>query len=308
MHILGYIDHAYLSPTNKVVLEVVNIIGNTGVSCFVLISGYFGVKYNTHKFLYLVIMSSIYSVLVVYLNDGICPKELIKAFLIIPRYKLWFIVCYLFLMLLSPYLNQLADTHEKKDFSRLIAIMTILLCVIPTVFAEAAWSSVILHQGGKNLTYFLFLYLLGRYIKKYYDNNYSRIKLYSIHLLSSIVIAVVAIFTDILLVDDCSIFILVSSLALFFFFKSFCFHSRLINYISSSVLAIYVLNWIYIYIDREFIHLQGYASSNSFAVYLLAEVVAVSLIALVIDKFVGTFVNKVMIGIENKFNTIRHNS
>jgi len=305
MHILGYVDHALLSPANKAVLAGVNIIGNTGVSCFVLISGYFGVKFKFHKFIYLIVISSLYTLFVTCLNDGYDLKEAVKALLVIPRYKLWFIVCYLFLMLLSPYLNQFAEMLEKKEFTRLLALLTVLLCVVPTVFFEAANSDVILHQGGKNLTYFLFLYLIGRYIRKYFDKDYSRTLSASVFFLSSGIMAVIAALTGILLVSDCSIFILLSSLSLFFFFKSFCFHSRTVNYITSSVLAIYVLNWIYIFLDKGFIHIEEHASSISFVLYLAAEVLIVVLAALIIDKTLGALVNRLLTCVEERFPVLK---
>lgn len=299
MHIVGYVDQTHFSPFNHLVAGGLNIVGNTGVTCFVLISGYFGVSFKMHKFVSLVVLSSVYSLLVAYLVFGCDVKELLKALLIIPRYKLWFIVCYLFLMVLSPYLNRFSEMLDRKEYTRLMLTLTLLLCVVPSLFADAGTGSTVLYQGGKNLTYFLFIYLLGRYIRKYYDQRYSRRRLIALQL--SLLALQFLLFTLLYykfntpytLFYDCNILMLMSAVTLFFLFKSFCYHSSIINFVSSSVLAMYVLNGLYVFIDRTFIHIQQYCSSGFFAACLLAEVLAVALVAIVTDKTLGTLVRKV---------------
>ena len=50
MHILGNTFHTS-NLLNKEFILFVNTLGNTGVTLFILISGYFGIRFNTHKFL-----------------------------------------------------------------------------------------------------------------------------------------------------------------------------------------------------------------------------------------------------------------
>ncbi len=300
MHILGYIDQTSLSTFNKVVVGGVNIVGNTGVTCFVLISGYFGVTFKKGKFVSLIVLSTAYSLLVVFLNYGHDVRELLKALLIIPRYKLWFIVCYLFLMLLSSYLNRFTEMLSKKEYTRLMVMLTLLLCFVPSLFVDAGTGGVILYQGGKNLTYFLFLYMLGRYIKFYYDQWHSKGRLTAILLsLFAVQFMLFAVLyfrfnTRYTLFYDCNILMLMSSVTLFCLFKTFHYYSRTINYISSSVLAMYVLNGLYVFIDKKTIHIQQYSSEEMLVVFLVAEVLAVSLVAIIIDKTLGTLVRKMI--------------
>lgn len=49
MHILGNTFHTS-NLLNKEFILFVNTLGNTGVTLFILISGYFGIRFNTHKF------------------------------------------------------------------------------------------------------------------------------------------------------------------------------------------------------------------------------------------------------------------
>lgn len=49
MHILGNTFHTS-NWLNKEFILFINTLGNTGVTLFILISGYFGIRFNTHKF------------------------------------------------------------------------------------------------------------------------------------------------------------------------------------------------------------------------------------------------------------------
>lgn len=105
-----------ISSIFLIIMMHVASLGNWVVSCFILISGYYGVRYSKRKFLYLLIVTTIYSLIVSLLNDGMDLKSLLKAVLCIPLYSHWFIACYLALILLSPYVNAMAEMLTKKRF------------------------------------------------------------------------------------------------------------------------------------------------------------------------------------------------
>ena len=158
MHVSSLVDYSDASMMNKIWLGAINSIGNCGVSCFILISGYYGVRFNKKKFLYLVILTTIYSICVSLLNDGFSVKTSLKAALSVPFYKHWFIACYLTLMLLSPYINTLVEALSEKEFKRMLLVLVFILSIIPTLFYFPSVNGVILSQGGKCLSYFLFIY------------------------------------------------------------------------------------------------------------------------------------------------------
>lgn len=174
MHACALLDWESTSFTNKVIVGVINSIGNIGVSCFIFISGYFGVKYNWRKFTNLIVLTTIYCTVVALFRYSYTPIELVKAFLTVPTYSNWFIVCYLFLMVLAPYLNTFLSALDKKDYRNLILLLVVLLCILPTLSLMGATNDVILRQGGKNLVYFIFLYIVGRYIKLHNDRDYNK--------------------------------------------------------------------------------------------------------------------------------------
>lgn len=181
MHISSLVDYNEASMMNKMWLGVINAIGNCGVSCFILISGYYGVRFNKNKFLYLIILTTIYTLMVSLLNNGINYKSSFIAILGIPLYTdtLWFIVCYLALMLLSPYINTMLDVLSEIEFRKMLIILCVLLSIIPSVFYYPSVNGVMLAQGGKCLSYFIFIYFIGRYIRLHRNvniNNYSKLK------------------------------------------------------------------------------------------------------------------------------------
>lgn len=82
---------------------------------------------------------------------------------------------------------------------------------------------------------------------------------------------------------DCSPLILGSAISVFYIFRSFFFHSKLVNWISSSVFAIYLLEGLRIWINN-YIHIEEYADSNKLAIALLCLVTLTFVCALFIDK------------------------
>lgn len=305
-HVCSLLDWEQALDLNKLVVGVVNCIGNVAVSCFVLISGYFGIKFKWRKFINLIVITTIYCTIIAAFRYGNNPKELLMAFLTVPAYNLWFIACYLILMPLAPYINKFADSLDKKEFRNLIIILIVILCIFPTLTVKGATNDIVLRQGGKNLVYMMFLYIMGRYIRLHNDRDYNRWALWGIHLACSITVLLLnmlgtwlfnkrcAIFRF-----DCSPFTLLSSLSVFYLFKSWNYHSRIINWLSSSVFAFYLLSNIYYYFDAQYVNLPGYTTDNRFVFYLFLLVIAAWIFSLVVDKTLGLIINWILTKIED---------
>ena len=95
---------------------------------------------------------------------------------------------------------------------------------------------------------------------------------------------------------DCSPFILISAISVFYLFKSFTFQSPFINYIASSILAVYLLDGIRMPIDKHLIQLSQFANSPMLALYIIAVVLLTFTLAILIDKARGWM----FIRLENK--------
>lgn len=141
-----------MSLPNCYLGHLINAIGNTGVSCFVLISGYFGIRFKLERFLQLILLTTVYTVLVTAVNRGfVLNMDFLKSLLVIPLYNNWFISCYLLLMVLSTFLNPFAEHLNRKNYGRMLLIGLIFLSIIPTLFNSAYHT--IVTGGGVNVLY-----------------------------------------------------------------------------------------------------------------------------------------------------------
>lgn len=301
MHVSALVDYNTASTVNKIWLGVINSIGNSGVTCFILISGYYGVRFNKKKWWYLVVVTTIYSVVVSLLNNGQDTKSTLKAILCLPLYRQWFVVCYLALMLLSPYINKLAEVFAKNDFKKLLFILVVLFSVIPTIFYSPSINGVFLHEGGKCLTYFIFIYLIGRFIRLHKDDNLrekNRIPMaiggVTFFFLFTLALVLAASYIThqrfFIYCYDSSITILCQSILIFYIAKSYSFHSPFVNLVSSSVFAIYVLNESYKYIDWYVFHVKELGCASNYILALIGETLLVFVVAFMIDQTFGRLV------------------
>ena len=290
IHIYSEIPYESMNELNKFIGVILSGIGSTGVTCFVLLSGYFGVKFKKERFIQLILLTTFYSVFVnIANNEFTINNDLLKAFLIIPLYKNWFITCYLILMLLSPFLNNFLEQLSQKEYQKLVLILLIVFSILPTAFNTPYYT--ILSDGGKCLTYFIFIYMIGKYIKRFKDITIKQSKAIIFLIISTTIICTLNFFAEKILGKrvcvygmDCSPFILFSSIIIFYIFKSFTFQKKWINYISSSVLSVYLLDELRLTIDKHLFQLNTMGDNKFMFIWWLLEIITVFFCAIIIDK------------------------
>ena len=130
MHSISQVQVSELSTFNVYLSHIVSSIGNIGVSCFLLISGYFGIKFKLQRFIQLAFLTTLYAVVVYLFQKGfVVDRGIVKALLVVPLYDNWFVSCYLLLALFAPYLNDFVQNLSKIQYAKLLVIM-IYLCNI----------------------------------------------------------------------------------------------------------------------------------------------------------------------------------
>ena len=289
MHSISQVQVSELSTFNLYLSHIVSSIGNIGVSCFLLISGYFGIKFKLARFIQLAFLTTLYAVVVYLFQKGfVVDGGIVKALLGIPLYDNWFVSCYLLLTLFAPYLNDFVQSLSKKQYVKLLVIMIICFCILPTAF-NTPWYT-ILYGGGKCLPYVIFLYLMGRFLRLHMNIDVVRSKALFAFFVFQALILVGNISMEHLmhkpckvLALDCSPLILGSAISMFYLFRSFCFQSKLINSISSSVLAIFLLDGLRLW-SNNYIHIEEFADSTNLIIALLCLVSVTFVLALIIDK------------------------
>lgn len=289
MHTIGYASSkGELSGLNQYIRFFVGSVGNLGVGCFVLISGYFGVKNTKHKFLNITILTTLYAMLCAWVNnDFSINRNFIMAIISVPRYFNWYITCYLILMALSEYINHFVESLSKNEFRRLLIILFVFFSVLP--MSVSATETVLL-RTGQCLTYFIYAYLIGRYIRLHRNNDIPRrtstimaLVFVTIMFLTKVAGIYVSALYKIPMTSNNSPFILGAVICVFYLFKSFNFKSTIINFISSSVLAAYLLDDLRPAIDK-YIHVYSYNLNNDFAIYVALETILIFTMAVLVDK------------------------
>lgn len=226
-------------------------ISFVAVNVFVLLSGWFSIKYSLKgllKLLYQVLFFSIlcygFSILCGIQTFSI-RQLLLEGFLVgIDNY--WFVQSYVVLFLLSPLLNSFCDNADKRTFKK---VLSTYFCVI---FA-GAWMTQSLSgefEAGLSTVFFIGLYILARYIRIYTPSFANKTLRFDalIFLSISALITIIALLTQggsfvisNIFTYTCPL-IVVSSVYLLLAFSKMKFQSKLINTIASSCFAVYLLH------------------------------------------------------------------
>lgn len=152
---------------NRFWIRLIAIGGKIGVDVFVLISGYFSVgspSFKTSKPIKLWLQIFTYSAaaFLVFVLSGAQPfsvKALITHVLPVTFSHWWFASVFFVLYLVSPFLNKLLNSFDKKTYKRFIALLFVLWCLIPTLTGQ--------DMQCNNLLWFVFVYSFAGYIRLY---------------------------------------------------------------------------------------------------------------------------------------------
>lgn len=253
---------------NRLFYQSMFLTGKTGVNLFVTLSGYFMIKsrVKTAKVLQLWGQSFFYIMLIWLLfhkkvnGFSSMPQDTLlgKIFFLSSGVQ-WFIATYIVMYLLSPYINVMLNNMSRTMFRRMLVLTGIFWCLIPTL----SWipGMVVTEFQGSDLTFFLFLYCLGAYLRMYHEENRRKayfwfLCAFGTYLVCMGIIAGVDVWDshsmgkakllDYLFNYQNHVLILLLSLFLFLGFKALNVkNSRVINWISSLTFGIYLIhdNW-----------------------------------------------------------------
>ncbi len=254
---------------NELVLRILESIFACSVDVFVLISGYFlavSTKRNWLKPVQLLAMVILLQ-LSIYMARVLLGREMLSwsgignTFLI----DNWFIVIYVALYIISPYLNIIIDKLDKKQYSRFLVIIIALFSVYPMIMdVLTQWSGEELYgvstvgmygsQYGYTIVQFVMMYFIGGYLAKYPVGTSSR-KLLIAALLNVVLITVwgyldrmgghiVATHSDYpTAYEYCNSLIILQAVLSFLLFNRLKFQSKIINKLSAACFTMYLLHY-----------------------------------------------------------------
>lgn len=275
------------------------------VNCFVLISGYFGIKLKVRSALKLYLQCFVmgllaYLLYVWFTTDTLSIKPLLGRLMALTHNHWWFVVSYFCLMLFSPILNGAVNALPKKQ----LLISVILFGIVILYFG---WYKHLENtNSGYSFLNFVFLYLIGRYIGEYVSlDKIRKYRWYSLggYVLGSMVcflLVVCRYYTDWNIRFEFEYdhpFIILSACCLLLFFLSFNFQSKFVNWCASSVFSAYLLQEspyfgdrvLYPFVGKLFANIELLEWGGVFVVAL-----AFLVIAIFVDKLFKPLSNMVL--------------
>jgi len=269
----------------------INTIGNMGVTLFVLISGYFGIRLRVSKIVWLWTTTLFYSLFLFgveyYLaeipgiHDGSAKafvKQLYTALTPITSNTWWFITSYIILMLLAPLFNKAADSMSKLQFQYLIAVLLFVYSLSPT-FLMHSLSDV---PNGKCTENMILAYFIGRYFAKMGIPRTIRNHATTIFLACVTIIFCINyfVFDPLFLAKDHSLFIIIGAICIFYFFGNISIQSatagNIIRYMATYAFPFYLMNvFLVSHLEHQFCSLSGWEYCKGYFM-MQAEILAIS--------------------------------
>lgn len=282
LHFTGYVMYpGELSIVPRTWDEAFFLYGRgfiiVGVNCFVLLSGYFLIKPSWRSFVHLFATFSFYAFFIALLELRTLDYSVLHSIVYVLKYTIlpfsschyWFLSCYLVLYFLSPILNAGIESMQKMQFKLLIVVLTIL-----NVFVGNICQNEYVNLTGYNVMQFIYCYLLGGYIRRYLSFDFIKkhrrvwLGVFSAASLLWGGVAYLSGYHNIRVLNWLmwrewtynSIPCMCSSVAFFMFMMSFDFKSKVVNWLASSCLAIYIVQQVVYESDFCMVTIKGFSA------------------------------------------------
>ena len=278
---------------------------STSISCvnlFVIISGYFSIKWKI-KGISSLIFQVYFWIFLIY-AICLCIGYTTFGWMDLARYGIgimscyWFIPAYIGLYVLAPLLNGFVEQSSKKRLLKYIIVFYIFLIIDSLPFASNYT------LNGYSIFSFCGLYLIGSYIRISRFSSLkifqSKTKIFILFLLITLIITIETMVFSMVLnkgktdLVSCLLsplsynnpLVIIQTILIFIFFSKLKIHSNLINWMSVSALSIYLLH-MHPAIKQDFYGYVQYLYSVpilSQYISLLLLFISVLLIAIPLDK------------------------
>jgi len=292
LHFVGpYTQMDKDSISNYHIIHILESISIIGVNVFIIISSYFLFDKNSIKIRKVVDLLSIvifygllfFIIAVAFKIKPYSNKELFLAIIPFWESRRWFVLSFIVLYLLSPYLSKLLNSLDKKEYRNLVIILLFFTSIWPTFFHGG-----LRLDNGYGIISFTLLYTVVGYIKKFYDDT--KINKY-IYLLITIVSQMIIYVLSIVKItttywDYNNLFNIIGALSLFMFFKNINIQSDIINKFSSYAFSVFLIHCDFMMSDffyEKIMHRSAIINDHKLIIYVLVYTVLTYLVCSVID-------------------------
>lgn len=229
--------------------QAVSIPLHIGVVVFVLLSGYFTIKLKASGLVKLLGIFFVYCLPEIIFSIAASKDTLhtARSLMFFSNSHFWFIKTYFYLFLVSPMINLWLKHATERQRWYMVAVFAFVACYMAISKGDASVTN------GKNLTNFIYFYLVGNQLYYYRDRwmNIKTSKLLLSYAVFNIVILTLEYFmhgnivgkmTKSLSFPYSSPLILVGAVMFFMIIGKQHIQSRFINYVAASSLAIYLIH------------------------------------------------------------------
>ncbi|MBR3897725.1 MAG: acyltransferase family protein [Bacilli bacterium] len=179
---------------NRYILEI-TILGDIGVTIFVLITGYFSIDSSKPfkiKKLFLLVSQvlfyslTIYTLFIILGIESFSTKQFIKNLFPISFEMYWFMSVYIILYIFIPYINKFLQACQRKDHLIFILISLFIFSFLSTLNTNRYYAN--------ELIQFIMFYSIGAYLKRYQNNIFKNQKTNKIIFISTTVFLLLSVF------------------------------------------------------------------------------------------------------------------
>lgn len=266
------------------------------VNVFVIITGYFSIRFSAKKFLTILVELMIYTILLKTIPYSIQGNYKLAAFSILNN-NYWFVVEYLILMMFAPMLNSYLERITKKEYIVFLSGLLFVSCYLGFIWKGPD------NMSGYELFQFVMLYAFGRYISIFHVRLKKPTALW-LYIGLSLMTGLLYGFFYVKgsnsfayrMTNYNSPLIIAASLSFFLLFLNFSFSWPIINQLSKSTLSIYLISgsflgpYYYKFVTNQFL-----SYGNIGAIYaLILGLVVFFLIAFIVDPL-QRIINKFLV-------------
>jgi|LAHS01.1.fsa_nt_gb surface polysaccharide O-acyltransferase-like enzyme len=293
------------APISSIIYYGVDSISIVCVDLFVLLSGWYGIRFNLQK-VYALLFQVVFFSLIVYScvscfeNNTESMLENASTIFMLNHGDYWFIKAYLGLYILSPALNAFIQKANKRD----LRIFLISFYAFQTVYGWLSINGASWLAGGYSAMSFVGLYILSSYIRRYgveakYMKHFHAMGTFGFWLACGLLIAIlitsVAFIVTLMgmsiagrLFTYTNPLVIAEALCFLLAFSKLRIKSRAVNWIAVSCLAVYLLHGHELVLRPYYGSMiySWYLNSNiqNFIFNLLCLILGIFCTAIIMDK------------------------
>lgn len=282
----GILNNMPFGSFNTIAARAIEAVAVVGVNCFLLITGYFSVTgkgIHLRRLFDMLLMVAFFDAIsyIYYTVCGEHPFSFVDFLKSLAPYLFggfWFIRVYLILMLVAPFLRIVLLHLSKRAYTSLVLLCLFVFSLFPSFLPAFK------NDNGFDILHFAVMYTIGGYLRlhcKRLPPVWISLGLFFFFAIGTCAFSIYGDGLGYWAYDF--ITVLVSSCFLFIAFLSFQFHSRAINFVARSTLAVFVLENNIHGLYESVLRVKDYMESRMFLPHFVVCVIGFTAIALTVD-------------------------